>query len=349
MSLLGYLIPRIASKGTEPAATKALAYLLNASPDIAKAFVDVVGRTGIAAFTPGRIAAEEKQGSAFPDVTIRDTDGVVRILIENKFWAGLTDAQPLAYLEELPSDASSAVVFVVPHQRMYFLWGELREKCRRNTVELESESTTDTISWARTGHRTLAITSWKHVLGTLEQAASAGDHAGIRQDILQLRGLTDQENTGGFLPLREDEVTDVNVARRLINYTGLIEEVAGRLVTDGVAETKGLRQGYSYTAAGRYLRLRSRFGVWLGVDLEGWRDRGITPIWLEQNTNDSWSGIEGKSRQAAKLFDEAHEADGQLHIPIRLATGAERDRVIDDAVLQLCNIADKLLQEFSDG
>ena len=37
MSLLGYLVPRIASNGEEPAATQALAYLLNASPEIASA------------------------------------------------------------------------------------------------------------------------------------------------------------------------------------------------------------------------------------------------------------------------------------------------------------------------
>ena len=63
MSLLGYLISRIASNGEEPAATQALAYLLNASTDIAQAFVDVVGSTGIATFTPGRIAAEKKHGN----------------------------------------------------------------------------------------------------------------------------------------------------------------------------------------------------------------------------------------------------------------------------------------------
>ena len=348
MSLLGYLVPRIKPNRAEPVATQALAYLLNASPDIATAFIDVVGRTGIAAFTPGRIAAEEKQGGDFPDVTIRDADGVVRILVENKFWAGLTDAQPLAYLEELPSDATSAVVFVVPYQRMHSLWGELREKCRRNEVALENESTTDAITWAWTGPRALAITSWKHVLGTLEQAASAGGHEGILRDILQLRGLTDQENTGEFLPLREDEVTDVNVARRLINYTGLIEEVAARLVTDGVAETKSLRPSHTYTAAGRYLTLHSRFGVWLGVDLERWRDRGITPVWLEHDANYSWSGIEGRSWQAEKLFDDAQDSDGCLYIPIRLTTGAERDRVLDDAVRQMRSIADRLLKEFPD-
>ena len=59
MSLLGYLVPRIAASGEEPAATQALAYLLNASTGIAEAFVGIVAPTGIEGFTPGRIAAEE--------------------------------------------------------------------------------------------------------------------------------------------------------------------------------------------------------------------------------------------------------------------------------------------------
>ena len=42
MSLLGYLIPRIASSSAEPAATQALVYILSASSSVAKAFVDVV-------------------------------------------------------------------------------------------------------------------------------------------------------------------------------------------------------------------------------------------------------------------------------------------------------------------
>ena len=349
MSLLGYLIPRIASTGEEPVATQALAYLLNASKDVAQAFVDVVGRIGVVTFTPGRIAAEEQHGDHFPDLTIRDADGVVRILVENKFWAGLTDAQPVAYLEALPDETSSVLIFIVPHQRMYGLWGELRDRCGRNAVELGSESTTDAITWARAGRRTLAITSWQHVLGTLEHAAVDRGHAGLREDIVQLRGLTDQMNAGEFLPLREDEVTDVNVARRLINYSDLIEEIVGRLVTDGIASTKGLRPTHSYTSAGRYLSVHAKFGLWLGVDLMAWRDWGITPLWSEHNTTDDFSGIEGKIRQAEPLFDDAHEADGWLYIPVRLTTGAERDRVIDGAVLQMRSIADKLLQGFPDG
>ena len=349
MSLLGYLIPRIASNGVEPAATRALAYLLNESPDIATAFVDVVGRTGIAAFPPGRIAAEEQHGDHSPDLTIRDRDGVVRILVENKFWAGLTDAQPVAYLEALPGDMPSALVFIVPHQRVLSLWGELRDRCGRNTVELGSESSTASITWASAGNRTLAVTSWKHTLETLEQAAVDGGHSALRHDIVQLRGLTDQMNAGEFLPLREDEVTDVNVARRLINYSGLIEEIVGRLVEDGIASTKGQGRSHGYTWMGRYLCLHGKFRLWLGVALWRWRYWGITPLWSEHNTSHSLSGLEGKVGQALQLFDNAHQVDGTLYIPIRLTTGVERDRVIDDAVRQMRDMADKFLDAFPDG
>ena len=92
-TLLAYLITRVVTQ-REPAATQALAYILNAAPDIAKAFLSVVvSQTGFAPFELGRIAAEEQHGDSIPDLTIRDTAGAVRVLVENKFWAGLTDAR----------------------------------------------------------------------------------------------------------------------------------------------------------------------------------------------------------------------------------------------------------------
>ena len=349
MSLLAYLVPRIASSGAEPAATQALAYLLRASPDIAQAFVNVVAQTGIPAFTPGRIAAEEQHGDNAPDLTIRDMDGVVRALVENKFWAGLTEAQPVAYLDALPRDAPSVLVFVVPHQRIYGLWHALKEKCHRNAVELASESSVDSITWARTDRRTLAITSWKHVLEALERAAVSGGHSDLQQDIVQLRGLTDEMNAAEFLPLREDEVTDIDVPSRLINYSGLIEDIVGRLVTDGIADTKGVRPAHGYTTAGRYLNVHAKFQGWLGVHLDAWCASGITPIWWRQNANSRYSGIKGRLRQAAELFDEVEDADGHLWIPIRLKTGVERDGVIDDAAQQMKRIADRLSDAFPGG
>ena len=88
-TLLAHLIPRVTS--SEPAATQALAYVLNAAPAIREEFVTLVSQTGLGTFKPGRISAEERHGEGIPDLTIRDTSGVIRVLVENKFWAGPHD------------------------------------------------------------------------------------------------------------------------------------------------------------------------------------------------------------------------------------------------------------------
>ena len=146
-------------------------------------------------------------------------------------------------------------LFVVPHTRLHIVWAELKGRCATKKIDLTDEAKTDDISWSRTGNRLLAITSWKHVLAQLQQAASAGGHEAIEQDIIQLRGLTDQQNTAEFLPLREDEISSATLARRLLNYTSLIDEVVGRLVADGLASIKKTGPVCDYTCVGRGVRL----------------------------------------------------------------------------------------------
>ena len=346
-TLLAYLIPRVVTQ-REPAATQALTYILTAEPDIAKAFVSVVYQTGFAPFEVGRIAAEEQHGDSIPDLTIRDTAGAVRVLVENKFWAGLTDAQPVGYLNQLAANAPVALLFVVPHTRLHSVWAELKDRCATKEIDLTDEAKTDDIAWSRSGNRILAITSWKHVLARLQQAASAGALSAIEQDINQLRGLTDLMNTAEFLPLHEEEITNVTLARRLLNYGDLIDEVVERLVADGLADTeKSRRFEGSYTKSGRGVRLHSRFGSWFGIDLGVWSDCGITPLWLEINTNRPFSGITAAASKVQNLLEEAVGSDdGWVYIPIRLKTSVERDRVIDAIVEQIRSIGDRLNRTF---
>ena len=346
-TLLAHLIPRFAVQ-SEPLATQALAYVLNTAPDVSKAFVSVVHQTGFEPFDVGRIAAEERHGDGIPDLTIRDTAGVIRVLVENKFWSGLTDTQPVGYLDQLPGDEPAALLFVVPHARLHIVWAELKERCATRKIDLTDEAKTDDIAWSRTGNRILAITSWKHVLAQLQQAASAGGHNAIEQDIIQLRGLTDQENTAEFLPLREDEVTSATLARRLINYTDLIDAVVDRLIAARVADTKKSgRYVCDYTWVGRGVRLHSRFGAWFGVDFKAWGNYGITPLWWELNTTEPFSGITAATSKVQSLIEEAQDSDDDfVYIPIRLKTGVERDRVIDAIVEQIRSIGDRLNRAF---
>ena len=192
----------------------------------------------------------------------------------------------------------------------------------------------------------MLITSWKYVLEGLLDAARSGGHDTVRQDILQLQGLTRRMDTEAFLPLRADEVTNQEAARRLINYSGLIEDITQKLKDSGVADTKDLRTTHGYYTAGRYLRVHGKFGLWLGIELEVWRDAGITPLWwLFQNSE--FCGVAGHFEKIRELFDDVRVYENELlYVPIRLKTGVERDRVVEDAVDQMKRIADTLLETF---
>ena len=341
MSLLGHLAPRFAS-GEEPLATQALAYILSEAPEAAQALVDVVGQTGLEPFEPGGVRAEEALGPGQPDLTIRDDEGRIRIVIENKFWAALTEAQPVSYLEWMPTALPSALVFVVPHTRQHSLWGELKAKCARSGIELGGESQLDDICWARAGRKVLAVTSWVHVLQALHATV---DSAEIQQDIIQLHGLTNRMNTAEFLPLREEETGDVRVARRLVNYLDLVEEIVKRLETDGAAKRQGASKS-SY-ATGRWVLLHGRFSTWLGVDWQAWGYWGVTPFWSEHYVEGPNCGFQRQMRKARELFADSQEYNnGYLCVPIHLQSGVERARVVDDAVRQVRAIADKLREAF---
>ncbi|MDE0371171.1 MAG: hypothetical protein OXI73_01300, partial [Rhodospirillales bacterium] len=364
-SLLGQVIPSI--KQREPAVTLALQHVLEAAPEVASAFIERLMGGG---FETGRIASEWKFGPVQPDLTVFDVHGKARLFIENKFEAPLTRGQPVRYLEKLPRDGQSMLAFIAPDDRAGGLWAGLKERCQRAGYALADESTTKHFRRMRVAKRRLLppptrwkwvlLMSWGWTLDTLQQAAAAEGHEAIERDIVQLRGLTEPTTSSPPRSEGHDERPDVSsdarhvgrpdateaspdawpatdwcVARRMSNYTGLIDGITDRLVKTGVADTKGLnRSGW-----GRHLQVRAKFGLWLGVDLHTWRDRGITPIWAS-----FYFG--GRVRQAKELFPDAHEDKARLSIPVRLQAGVVRDRVIDDAFGQIRSIADTLLEEF---
>lgn len=344
MSVLAYVVSRGAIQ-SEPAATQALEFILNASPDMAQTFLGRLGPS-CASFEPGRITAELAQEGSRPDLTIHDRGNHARVFVENKFWAGLTDAQPVCYLRDLPEDPPSALVFIVPEQRVSTVWNELRARCHEAGLECNNCSGTQDVIGARVGRRTMLITSWRYVLDGLLDAASDT----VRQDVHQLRGLTDQMDSQAFLPLRADEPSSQETARRLINYGDLIQPIAEKLKTCGVADLERWRLNSTWFTTGRHLRLHDRFGVWLGIDLRVWRDCGITPLWLHIGS-DKFSGVAGRFEAIRYLFKDAKvdEKSAYLYVPIRLKSGSERERVIDDAANQIERIADTLQAHLSNA
>lgn len=336
-SLLGHLVPLI--RQPEPAATQALRYVLEAAPEIVAKFVEVL--TG-ERFEIGRIGSEwQFENRVQPDLVIYDAHGKVRLFVENKFWAPLTPKQPVAYLQALPDDGQSMLAFIAPKDYIPSLWAELTERCRCADLSVAEETRAGASCRLRVGDRTLVLTNWGRVLDVLRHAAESGGHTAIVQDIDQFRGLTERMNSGVFLPLRGTEPTDLRVARRLLNYGSLIDAIIDSLVEAGVADTSGL----AAAGWGRSVRVNG-FGLFLCISLEAWRDYGITPLWC--TTWESWSGGGAALRRVEGRFVGARLDDrGVLWTPIRLSTGVERERVVDDAVAQVRHLADRLRESSS--
>lgn len=313
MSVLAHLV--VGQQNPEPAATRALGYLLRSGKKSGplRAVIGLLRPAGVE-FAPGRVECEGKIGDGQPDVSLYDADGRLRVLLENKFWAGLTDQQPVGYLDILDGRPDAAVVFVAPRERIDPLWRELGRRCTAADRAFEDEKHTHDLVFARAGGTVVAAISWGQLLATLESAA---EKKVTRRDIAQLRGLTDRMEREGFLPFRGEELSDSWTARQLMQYFDLIQSI-----TDACehAETKKLAWGGTGHRYGRYLHLPPNFkNLWLGVDFEAWRRCGVSPLWLALQASTlvpKWEAdLEAERTEIKKIKEQANkgirEVDGE--------------------------------------
>jgi hypothetical protein len=111
--VLAHLALRFASH-PENLATEALAFILKGSEAASTVFIELLRSRGVS--LPRILTFETQQvgtDSAIPDMNGSDDSGILRVIVENKFWAGLTDNQPVAYLKRLPSSQSAALGGVI--------------------------------------------------------------------------------------------------------------------------------------------------------------------------------------------------------------------------------------------
>ena len=340
MSLLGRL-----AVGWHPerAATIALAHILDGDA-LASAFVDFVGQTGSLQFEPSRVESNpDQKDDSLPDVTIYDDAQKRRLLLETVFWEGVPQAQPVEYLSKLPGDAPSGLVYIAPRERLRSLWEVLRERCAADPgSRVEEETQRDQAIWARVGGHVLLVASWAYVLDELRRVA---DDPAVEQDIDQLRGLTKRMETAAFLPLDKEEAADTAIARRLLDYRDLVDKISQRLHTEGVARTVN-HSGSSYRMRrdqGRDMLVHGKFQMRFGIEIRAWRDSGTTPLWWVLRSSPSFSTL-GHWGRIKRQIDGVRSYSDWLYIPVRLRTGVDRDRVIDDAVDSMRGIAATLLE-----
>jgi hypothetical protein len=171
--------------------------------------------------------------------------------------------------------------------------------------------------------------------------------ARAHNDIAQLQGLCDAMDEQAFLPLRGDELTNLEMARRIMNFSDLAVEIAVAAEKLRVCSRKGVKETPQKYGGGTYFRIGS-YTPWLGFNAKAWLNLGVSPLWVNFYYYPAESQqrlfeirqklLRFRSMQPQRYF----EFEGHVSVPIFLRAGVEKDKLVEDAVQQLRELAAEL-------
>ena len=339
-SLFAQILPMFTSQ-TERVATEALRHILQQSESARDALEQMLRTAGVEveSLTQFRTEATGDEGERV-DLVCYDEHGTERVLIEAKFWAGLTDNQPNTYLDRMNANVPSVLLFVAPETRLERLWPEIRRRTKAKHSTVAGFSVGDARAVKLTGRNNfMMLTSWTHVLDTMSKRCNAQ----IGCDIAQLKGLAESMEKDRFLPwLPSDKSPDV--PRKLRSLRRVIDGSVERATDHGRWLREQEARASSGVEYGRYVYL-SEVGVWFGVDFDTWIEHGQSPLWVHLNEEHLPNGKKDLNRSVNSNEVERHKAFGNfLYFPIVLPDNTDMTGVIGSVVAQLNRIA-RLIDE----
>lgn len=276
MSLLASLRGLVRSE--EDLATAAVAHVLATSSAVAAALCAHIGIDSSSSWSTQHIFDDGEGLRGRPDLVA--SVGVIDVaFIEAKFSAGLTLAQPVGYLERL--GPGGHLVFLVPHSRLQYLAREIHARLESAGFHLKPGDGS-LLRWNVTGadgaQKTLSIMSWDTLLGVMSDATSDAEHATVRIDVVQIRGLVESIEGEAFMPITSQQLTSGEIPRVILQIRRLMGDLRDALV------------GEDFVVQGNF---SVRSSGWGGFDVErngltwtineswkSWREHGTTPVWL---------------------------------------------------------------------
>ena len=283
-----------------------------------------------------------------PDISGSDTNGSERIIIEAKFWASLTDNQPVEYLNRLPKE--SVLLFICPNLRVRPIFGEVLKRLTSAGLEYKSESEGHIISLPN--EKSIVIKKWDEILGAVKISLSKENDPTLVSDINQIIGFCNTIDNEAFLPISSDDLSP-RIARRINSYCDLIDKVTEELKKRGVADTDGLRatgQKYGYS---RFFKIRS-FGIGLNVKFESWARDADTPFWLYLSVISENEKEWLRSDQLSQAVFDFGNQHGYTIVPDSNNVGfvalfplidKTEDLVVNDMANQIIFIIDKIINK----
>jgi hypothetical protein len=344
-SILADLALRLA-KSPEDVATEGLAYVLSRSEAARNCVQRLAAEWAPVALRPitlFRSQVVDTDGSR-PDLEAHDEQGKPVLIFENKFWAGLTPAQPVEYLQRL-APQGGVLCFVAPLARLPMLWPELIQRAKTGPAQVGVQREESELKVAHVGGNcSLVLTSWRFLLGQLRDALEAHGDLALVADVRQLIGLAARMDTSGFIPLTTSDLT-APTARHILQFCDVVNAAVDQhLLRKPFASKRGLRATGGQGWYGRYVLL---YGLvcFLSFDAPMWAEHGRSPIWFR--LEDSPYQLQVEQAIARLLGHDGYVRPGDVGrpgvwVPVGVPAGRERDAVIESVVDQVLKVASVL-------
>ena len=344
-TVLSYIIQKRYSQEYENIATDVLEFILDSNESARNGMMKLL--RGIEGLPDLDFETQQSEDNMRPDMWgLHENDP--RVFIENKFWAGLTDNQPVDYLKKLAEYTQPSILLVVaPEKRVHTLWRELKNRLKDAEISITDHNAAPGIVFSIKTEigPILALTSWSRLLSTLE--LEVADDPGARSDLLQLRSLCDSADIGVFKPFSREVITDQRIPDLIHQLNTIVQASVARAVSENVLDTNRLSWGNTLEQHGRYARIMGTQGpdFWIGMHFRLWRKHGGTPLWLTFSPTDY-----GRASEVQPIIKPWADKEGiftswdghEFVMAIDIKTGEEKDQVNKAIVDRLKEVADVL-------
>jgi hypothetical protein len=353
-TLLGHIAERFTGQ-VENIATESLAYIINKAPTAKKALFKFLEQASLVLGESLSVQTQRPcEEESIPDIQVKNSAGKTVLIIESKFWAGLTDAQPIKYLKTLSKDCQTMLVFISPSRRLPTLWAEILRRCNLAECSYSATNHVNPEYWiSKTKENAyLGILSWRALLSYILNSVEAEGNIDVAADVKQLIGLCEKQDKEAFLPLASEELSSY-LGKRIVQFNRIVNIVTDQLVAANVGAVKGLKATAAENWYGRYIRI-SGYGCLIHFNASYWAKWRETPLWfnIKEIVGERWevttklrNSLESlKRKDPPRLFFDNEDDDVPV-IPLFLPFGTEEREAVDSISKQIMDVIGLLRKE----
>lgn len=345
--ILAHLGHRL-TKQQEVLATEGLTYLLQNSDACSDALRRLAQQAGCT-LPASLVYRAEVSGDDLerPDVVGFDDQSRETAILEGKFYAGLTDNQPNAYLTRLAKGGGGLLLFVVPDLRIPRLWEEVTSRARKQSeLGAFQELAGSTRFLQFSNGVTLMMKSWRELLDTMMVASKAAADS-ITADIFQLQVLCEKIEGEAFLPFNSEELTSLMQPIRHRDLCNLVDAIVDESRRTGHVSLEGLNATPKKEGYIRYVWLggsKGQFGAFIGLRYDLWESSGEGPLWLGVQDMDSLRLRQVYQQVGVRKGLRFISQGKQSFLSLPLAPSLEFDELVELAAKITRDVVDDILE-----